>query len=45
MGAMGDPASIDRLTPLLGDPSSGVADRANRAVERLRRGGALRADK
>jgi HEAT repeat protein len=46
MGAMGDPAAIERLTPLLADPSSGVADRANRAVERLRRGGAgLRADK
>lgn len=37
LGAMGDPAAIDQLTPLLGDPSSNVADRANRAVERLRR--------
>jgi HEAT repeat protein len=45
MGAIGDPAAIDRLTPLLGDPSTSVADRANRAVERLRRGGGLRADK
>jgi HEAT repeat protein len=45
MGAMGDPSAIDRLTPLLADPSAGVADRANRAVERLRRGGGLRADK
>lgn len=44
MGAIGDPAAIDRLTPLLGDPSSGVADRANRAVERLRRGRSLQAD-
>lgn len=44
MGAMGDPAAIDRLTPLLGDPSSSVADRANRAVERLRRGSSLRAN-
>jgi HEAT repeat protein len=44
MGAMGDPAAIERLTPLLADPSSGVADRANRAVERLRRGGGLRAN-
>jgi HEAT repeat protein len=44
MGAMGDPEAIDRLTPLLGDPSSQVADRANRAVERLRRGGGLRAN-
>jgi HEAT repeat protein len=38
MGALGDPESISRLTPLLGDPSPNVADRANRAVERLRRG-------
>jgi HEAT repeat protein len=45
MGALGDPAAIERLTPLLGDSDSGVADRANRAVERLRRGGGLRADK
>lgn len=44
LGAMGDPAAIERLTPLLADPSSGVADRANRAVERLRRGGGLRAN-
>jgi HEAT repeat protein len=43
MGAIGDPAAIDHLTPLLTDPSSSVADRANRALERLRRGGALRA--
>lgn len=45
MGSMGDPSAIDRLAPLLADPSSSVADRANRAVERLRRGGGLRADK
>ena len=45
MGAMGDPSAIDPLTPLLGDPNANVADRANRALERLRRGGALRADK
>jgi HEAT repeat protein len=44
MGAMGDPAAIERLTPLLADPSAQVADRANRAVERLRRGGGLRAN-
>jgi HEAT repeat protein len=43
LGAIGDPAAIDHLTPLLTDPSSSVADRANRALERLRRGGALRA--
>jgi HEAT repeat protein len=34
---MGDPDAISRLTPLISDPSSKVADRANRAVERLRR--------
>jgi HEAT repeat protein len=32
----GDPESINRLTPLISDPSAKVADRANRAVERLR---------
>ena len=35
---MGDPEAIPRLAPLLNDPSRNVADRANRAVERLRRG-------
>jgi HEAT repeat protein len=39
VGAIGDTSAIDRLTPLIGDPNSKVADRANRAVERLRRGG------
>jgi HEAT repeat protein len=38
MGALGEPEAIARLTPLLSDPSPNVADRANRAVERLRRG-------
>lgn len=38
LGAVGDPDAIPRLTPLVGDPSAKVADRANRAVERLRRG-------
>jgi HEAT repeat protein len=38
IGAMGDPDAIQRLQPLVGDPSASVADRANRAVERLRRG-------
>jgi HEAT repeat protein len=38
LGAMGDSESIARLTPLINDPSSKVQDRANRAVERLRRG-------
>jgi HEAT repeat protein len=37
IGASGDPAAIEKLTPLVGDPSTKVADRANRAVERLRR--------
>jgi HEAT repeat protein len=39
IGTLGDPDAIPRLQPLLGDPSTSVADRANRAVERLRRGG------
>jgi HEAT repeat protein len=34
---MGDADSIGRLTPLINDPSAKVADRANRAVEKLRR--------
>ncbi len=38
IGSLGDQESIPRLQPLLGDPSANVADRANRAVERLRRG-------
>jgi HEAT repeat protein len=38
IGTLGDPEAIPRLQPLLGDPSASVADRANRAVERLRRG-------
>ena len=37
IAALGDPESLPRLTPLLNDPSSDVADHANRAVERLRR--------
>ena len=39
-GWMGDPGAIDHLTPLISDPSAKVADRANRAVERLRARGA-----
>jgi HEAT repeat protein len=39
LAAFGDPGSIARLSPLVNDPSTKVADRANRAVERLRRGG------
>ena len=38
MALIGDPDAIARLTPLVNDPSPKVADRANRAVERLRRG-------
>ena len=37
IASFGDPEAIPRLTPLLNDPSPTVADRANRAVERLRR--------
>ncbi len=40
VAGFGDPASLAKLTPLVNDPSTKVADRANRAVERLRRGGA-----
>jgi len=39
LAAFGDPAAIGRLSPLVNDPSTKVADRANRAVERLRRSG------
>jgi HEAT repeat protein len=37
---LGDKDSIPRLEPLISDPSSRVADRANRAVERLKRASA-----
>lgn len=37
LAAVGDADSITRLTPLLSDPNSKVADAANRAVERLKR--------
>lgn len=39
LARFGDPGAIPRLTPLLADPSSKVADRANRAIEKLRRAG------
>lgn len=39
LAALGDTDAIPRLTPLVSDPSTRVADRANRAVENLRRGG------
>ncbi len=34
---LGDPAAIERLTPLLADGNSDVVDRANRAIQRLGR--------
>jgi hypothetical protein len=37
LAAFGDPESIARLAPLVNDPSAHVADRANRAIEQLRR--------
>jgi HEAT repeat protein len=37
LAQLGDPAAIAKLTPLLSDPSSQVADRANRAIEKLHR--------
>ena len=39
---LGDADAIARLTPLINDPSAKVADRANRAVEKLRRAHAAR---
>ena len=42
VGALGDPDAIPRLQPLVSDPNASVADRANRAIERLRRAGASR---
>jgi HEAT repeat protein len=38
LSQIGDTEAIPRLNPLLNDPSTKVADRANRAVELLRRG-------
>jgi HEAT repeat protein len=40
MAQMGDASAIAKLEPLLSDPNSKVADRANRAVELLKRSGA-----
>lgn len=37
IAALGDPDAIPHLTRLLDDPSSSVADRANRGIEHLRR--------
>ncbi|TDI45216.1 MAG: HEAT repeat domain-containing protein [Acidobacteria bacterium] len=36
--AIGDPAAIPHLQPLLSDPNSKVADSANRAIARLKQG-------
>ena len=38
MGSLGQADAVEKLAPLIQDPSSKVADRANRAVERLKRG-------
>ena len=43
IASFGDPDAIPRLTPLINDPSQTVADKANRAVERLRRTGGAKA--
>jgi len=45
IASFGDPEAIPRLTPLINDPSQTVADKANRAVERLRRTGAAKASR
>jgi HEAT repeat protein len=37
LAQLGDPGAIPRIEPLLADPSSKVVDRANRALEKLRR--------
>jgi len=39
LAALGDTNATPKLTPLLTDPNSKVADRANRAIEKLRRTG------
>jgi HEAT repeat protein len=45
IATFGDPEAIPRLTPLINDPSQTVADKANRAVERLRRVGGAKASR
>jgi HEAT repeat protein len=42
LAALGDTEALSRLQPLLADPDSRVADRANRAIRRLSRDGAPR---
>jgi HEAT repeat protein len=39
LAQLGDPNATPKISPLLADPSSKVADRANRAIEKLRRAG------
>ena len=39
LAGLGDPAAIEWLTPMLGDPDSDVVDRANRAIQTLHRAG------
>jgi HEAT repeat protein len=39
MSQIGDPAAVPHLQPLISDPNTQVADRANRAVERLKQAG------
>jgi len=39
LAQLGDVGAVPRLTPLLADPNSKVADRANLAIEKLRRAG------
>jgi HEAT repeat protein len=38
LAQLGDRAAIPKLNPLLSDPNAKVADRANRAIQRLQRG-------
>jgi HEAT repeat protein len=37
LGQLGEPGALEHLQPLINDPNRDVADRANRAVERLKR--------
>jgi HEAT repeat protein len=37
LAQLGDTGAVPKLTPLLSDPDSKVADRANRAIQKLRR--------
>jgi HEAT repeat protein len=42
LAQIGDPGAVAHLQPLINDPNRQVADRANRAVERLKRAGESR---